>query len=183
MRLVKGAYWDYETAAAQQREWPVPVWSRKPESDANYEKLTVFLLDNIDTVTPNFASHNVRSVAHAIAQAEKRGIDPRAYEFQALYGMADDLKAALLQRGHRVREYCTIGELLPGMAYFVRRLLENTSNEGFLRIKNTGEASLEELLRNPVELIASAPEPMARKPRSSAFRQRREPRLHARREP
>ncbi len=169
VRLVKGAYWDYETAAAQQREWPVPVWSRKPESDANYEKLTVFLLDNIDTVTPNFASHNVRSVAHAIAQAEKRGIDRKAYEFQALYGMADDLKAALLQGGHRVREYCTIGELLPGMAYLVRRLLENTSNEGFLRIKNTGEASLEELLRNPTELIASAPEPMARKPRSSAF--------------
>ncbi len=169
VRLVKGAYWDYETAAAQQREWPVPVWSRKPESDANYEKLTVFLLDNIDTVTPNFASHNVRSVAHAIAQAEKRSIDRKAYEFQALYGMADDLKAALLQGGHRVREYCTIGELLPGMAYLVRRLLENTSNEGFLRIKNTGEASLEELLCNPIELIAKAPEPMARKPRSSAF--------------
>jgi RHH-type proline utilization regulon transcriptional repressor/proline dehydrogenase/delta 1-pyrroline-5-carboxylate dehydrogenase len=169
VRLVKGAYWDYETAAAQQREWPVPVWSRKPQSDANYEKLTAFLLDNIDTVTPNFASHNVRSVAHAIAQAEKRGIDRRAYEFQALYGMADDLKAALLEGGYRVREYCTIGELLPGMAYLVRRLLENTSNEGFLRIKSTGEASLEELLRNPVELIASAPEPMARKARSSAF--------------
>ena len=79
--------------------------------------------------------------------------------------MADDLKAALLQGGHRVREYCTIGELLPGMAYLVRRLLENTSNEGFLRMKNTGEASLEELLRNPTEMIASAPEPMARKPR------------------
>ena len=83
--------------------------------------------------------------------------------------MADDLKAALLQRGHRVREYCAIGELLPGMAYLVRRLLENTSNEGFLRIKNTGEASLEQLLCNPVDLIASAPEPMARKPRESAF--------------
>ena len=169
VRLVKGAYWDYETAAAQQREWPVPVWSRKPESDANYEKLTAYLLDNIDTVTPNFASHNVRSVAHAIVQAERRGIDPKAYEFQALYGMADDLKAALLQRGHRVREYCTIGELLPGMAYLVRRLLENTSNEGFLKIKSTGEASLEELLRNPVELIASAPEPMARRRPAGAF--------------
>jgi len=73
VRLVKGAYWDYETAAAQQREWPVPVWSRKPQSDANYEKLTVYLLDNIDTVTPNFASHNVRSCAHAIAQLQMPG--------------------------------------------------------------------------------------------------------------
>jgi RHH-type proline utilization regulon transcriptional repressor/proline dehydrogenase/delta 1-pyrroline-5-carboxylate dehydrogenase len=166
VRLVKGAYWDYETIIAQQRDWPVPVWQKKPESDANYEKLSLFLLENIDIVTPNFASHNVRSCAHAIAQAERRGIDPRAYEFQALYGMADELKAALLQSGHRVREYCAIGELLPGMAYLVRRLLENTSNEGFLRIKNMGEASKEQLLTNPVTLleVAQASSPASPKP-------------------
>ena len=165
VRLVKGAYWDYETIIAQQRDWPIPVWQKKPESDANYEKLTVLLLENIDIITPNFASHNVRSCAHAIAQAERLGIDPRAYEFQALYGMADELKASLLQMGHRVREYCAIGELLPGMAYLVRRLLENTSNEGFLRIKNMGEATKDQLLGNPVNAIAAAPEPLARKPR------------------
>ena len=153
VRLVKGAYWDYETIVAQQRDWPVPVWSRKPESDANYEKLTLFLLENIDIVTPNFASHNVRSCAHAIAQAERLGIDPRAYEFQALYGMADELKLSLVKIGHRVREYCAIGELLPGMAYLVRRLLENTSNEGFLRLKNMGEATKDTLLANPVTLL------------------------------
>ncbi len=165
VRLVKGAYWDYETIIAQQRDWPIPVWQKKPESDANYEKLTLFLLENADVVTPNFASHNVRSVAHAIAQAERLGIAPTAYEFQALFGMADELKAALLQMGHRVREYCAIGELLPGMAYLVRRLLENTSNEGFLRIKNMGEATQAQLLGNPVDAIAAAPEPLARKPR------------------
>jgi len=155
VRLVKGAYWDYETVLARQREWPVPVWSRKPESDANYEKLTAFLFDQLDVVTPAFASHNVRSCAHAIVQAGRRGIDPRAYEFQALYGMADELKSALLQAGHRVREYCAVGALLPGMGYLVRRLLENTSNEGFLRARNTGEATQEQLLRNPVELLAA----------------------------
>lgn len=155
LRLVKGAYWDYETILAQQRGWPVPVWSRKPESDANYEKLSLLLLENIDVIAPAFATHNVRSTAHAIAQAERLGIDPRAYEFQALFGMADELKRALIQSGHRVREYCAIGELLPGMAYLVRRLLENTSNEGFLRMKNLGEATREELLRNPAELASA----------------------------
>jgi RHH-type proline utilization regulon transcriptional repressor/proline dehydrogenase/delta 1-pyrroline-5-carboxylate dehydrogenase len=153
VRLVKGAYWDYETVMAQQRAWPIPVWQRKPESDANFEKLTLFLLENSDLVTPNFATHNVRSCAHAIAEAERLGIDPRAYEFQALYGMADELKLSLLQMGHRVREYCAIGELLPGMAYLVRRLLENTSNEGFLRLKNMGEATKEALLANPATLL------------------------------
>lgn len=155
VRLVKGAYWDYETAIAQQRGWPIPVWSRKPESDANYEKLTVLLLQNSDVISPAFASHNVRTCAHAIAQAERLKIDPRAYEFQALFGMADELKRALLAAGHRVREYCAIGDLLPGMAYLVRRLLENTSNEGFLRMKNLGEATREQLLRNPVEALNS----------------------------
>lgn len=153
LRLVKGAYWDHETILARQRGWPIPVWQQKPETDANFEKLSRVLLENIDIATPNFATHNVRSVAHAIAQADRLGLDPRAYEFQALYGMADDLKAALVQTGHRVREYCAIGELLPGMAYLVRRLLENTSNEGFLRQKDTGEATRAQLLAPPSDLI------------------------------
>ena len=160
VRLVKGAYWDFETVLARQRGWPVPVWSHKAETDANYEKLTCILFDNRDVVTPAFASHNVRSCAHAIVQAGRRGIDPRVYEFQALYGMADELKSALVQRGHRVREYCAIGALLPGMAYLVRRLLENTSNEGFLRARNTDGATQEQLLKNPVEELA----PVARAP-------------------
>ena len=173
VRLVKGAYWDYETVLARQRGWPVPVWSQKAESDANYEKLTRLLLESRDAVSPAFASHNVRSCANAIVQADRLGADPRDFEFQALYGMADELKAALLQSGHRVREYCAIGELLPGMAYLVRRLLENTSNEGFLRAKNTGEATREQLLGNPVaQLQARAPAAPARRAdaRPPAFR-------------
>lgn len=149
VRLVKGAYWDFEHILARQRGWPVPVWSEKAETDANFERLSVFLLENLDVFSPAFATHNVRSCAHAIAQAERRNIDPRAYEFQGLYGMADELKQALVQGGHRVREYCAIGELLPGMAYLVRRLLENTSNEGFVRQRNTGEATAEQLLAAP----------------------------------
>jgi RHH-type proline utilization regulon transcriptional repressor/proline dehydrogenase/delta 1-pyrroline-5-carboxylate dehydrogenase len=157
VRLVKGAYWDYEVVLARQRGWPVPVWEQKAETDAAFERLSALLLDDAALITPNFATHNVRSVAHAIAQAERRGLDPRAYEFQALFGMADELKAALARQGHRVREYCAIGELLPGMAYLVRRLLENTSNEGFVRRRQTGEASVDELLRDPATLIRPAP--------------------------
>jgi RHH-type proline utilization regulon transcriptional repressor/proline dehydrogenase/delta 1-pyrroline-5-carboxylate dehydrogenase len=169
VRLVKGAYWDYETTLAGQRGWPVPVWSQKPESDANYEKLSVLLLENADVTAPAFASHNVRSCAHAMAQAERLGVDPRAYEFQTLYGMADELKAALVSSGRRVREYCPVGDLLPGMAYLVRRLLENTSNEGFLRAKDAGGASRAELLQNPVELLA-AHAPARPTPAPPAFR-------------
>lgn len=157
VRLVKGAYWDSETILAGQRGWPQPVWSRKSETDANYELLTLRLLENTDVVSPAFASHNVRSCAHAIARAQVLGVDPLAFEFQALYGMADDLKHALRQLGYRVREYCAVGDLLPGMAYLVRRLLENTSNEGFLRQSQLGESSREQLLRNPVAVLRGEP--------------------------
>src|SRR5205823_3557258 len=51
------------------------------------------------------------------------------------------------------REYCPVGELLPGMAYLVRRLLENTSNEGFLANKFAKGASRDELLKNPATSI------------------------------
>ena len=149
VRLVKGAYWDYETIIARQRGWPVPVFTGKAESDVNFEKLSLVLLENVDAVTPAFGTHNVRSIAHALAQARRLGIPGENFEFQMLHGMADSLKSALLELGQRVREYCPVGELLPGMAYLVRRLLENTSNESFLAAKFARDASHAALLKDP----------------------------------
>ena len=70
VRLVKGAYWDYETVMAGQLGWPTPVWTHKWETDAAYERLTDFLLENRAWLRPAFGSHNVRSLAHALATAE-----------------------------------------------------------------------------------------------------------------
>lgn len=149
VRLVKGAYWDYEKIKSRQNGWPVPVWLQKPESDANFEKLTRILLEHEPIVTSAFGSHNVRSIAHAQALAHELGIDRSRFEFQLLYGMAAPVKSALVEMGYRVREYCPVGELLPGMSYLVRRLLENTSNEGFLRAKFSEHVSEQTLLRDP----------------------------------
>jgi len=153
VRLVKGAYWDYETTKSGQNGSNPPVFLQKPESDANFEKLTRVLFENDSVVTPAFGSHNVRSIAHAQAVADELGIDRSRFEYQLLYGMAGPIKRALVEMGYRVREYCPIGELLPGMAYLVRRLLENTSNEGFLRAKFAENVPAKELLRDPKELI------------------------------
>ena len=153
VRLVKGAYWDYETIKSRQNGWNCPVYFQKPESDVNFEALSRVLLENESIVTAAFGSHNVRSIAHAQAFADELGIDRSRFEFQLLYGMAGPIKRALVEMGYRVREYCPVGELLPGMSYFVRRLLENTSNEGFLRAKFSENVSAEELLRDPKELV------------------------------
>ena len=154
VRLVKGAYWDYEKIQARQNGWVCPVFLQKPESDVNFETLTRILLENESIVTSAFGSHNVRSIAYAQAYAEQLGIDRSRFEFQLLCGMAGPIKLALVEMGYRVREYCPVGELLPGMSYLVRRLLENTSNEGFLKAKFSDNASAAQLLRDPGSLIA-----------------------------
>ena len=153
VRLVKGAYWDYEKIKAAQNGWRCPVFLQKPESDANFEVCTRLLLENEPIVTAAFGSHNVRSIAHAQAYAQQLGIDKSRFEFQLLYGMAGPIKRALVEMGYRVREYCPVGELLPGMSYLVRRLLENTSNEGFLKAKFSDNASAAQLLRDPRSLL------------------------------
>ena len=154
VRLVKGAYWDYETVIAEQKGWPVPVFAHKAETDANFEKLSVILLEHNSVLDAAFGTHNIRSIAHVLAQADRLGVNQRDFEFQMLYGMAEPFKSALLELNCRLREYCPIGELLPGMAYLVRRLLENTSNEGFLASKFVKGASREELLKDPREIVA-----------------------------
>src|SRR3954467_13637032 len=156
VRLVKGAYWDYETTKSGQNGSNPPVFLQKPESDANFENLTRLLFENDSVVTPAFGSHNVRSIAHAQAVADELDIDRSRFELQLLYGMAGPIKRALVEMGYRVREYCPMGELLPGMAYLVRRLLENTSNEGFLRAKFAENVPAKELLRDPKDLIHPA---------------------------
>lgn len=151
IRLVKGAYWDYETIEAEQRGWPVPVYTNKAESDANYEVCAKYLLENIKTIRPAFATHNVRTLAACMLYAEKLNIPKEALEFQMLYGMAEPIKKTVVDMGYRLREYAPVGELIPGMAYLVRRLLENTSNESWLRGKFADGKTTAELLKDPAQ--------------------------------
>ena len=148
VRLVKGAYWDHEVVEARQHGWNVPVFERKADSDANFERLTAALLEARPLVRVAIASHNLRSVAHAVACNEQLGGSPGDVEFQILRGLGDDLGRALATSGLRVRAYCPVGDLVAGMAYLVRRLLENTSNESFLADQAQG-VPLEQLLAPP----------------------------------
>jgi proline dehydrogenase len=148
IRLVKGAYWDHEVVEARQHGWQPPVFEVKADCDRNFEALTRRLLEARPAVRVAIGSHNLRSVAHAIAVNRELGADDRDLELQVLRGLGDDLQHALSERGFRVRTYCPVGDLVAGMAYLVRRLLENTSNESFLNEQAKGVA-LEELLAAP----------------------------------
>ncbi len=157
VRLVKGAYWDYENIVAEYRNWPVPVYRRKWQSDDNYERLSRMLLENYQWLRPALASHNLRSLAHGLALAEELNVPERAMEIQMLYGMSDEQAQLFLERGQRVRIYTPFGELIPGMAYLVRRLLENTSNDSFLRQSFTDHPAIEKLLMKPSNHAAAEP--------------------------
>jgi len=154
IRLVKGAYWDYEVVHARAMDWPIPVWTEKWRSDACFERCARYLVDHHDRLRPAFGSHNLRSLAHGLAYAELRGLDPRAVETQVLHGMGEPIARALVAMGRRVRMYTPYGAMLPGMAYLVRRLLENTSNESFLKASFVDHADQRELLRDPEEVGA-----------------------------
>jgi RHH-type proline utilization regulon transcriptional repressor/proline dehydrogenase/delta 1-pyrroline-5-carboxylate dehydrogenase len=150
VRLVKGAYWEYETVTARQKGWPLPVYAAKEHTDWNFERCADLMLARSDCLAAAIGSHNVRSIAFAMAAAERHGVSAGAFEFQMLYGMAEPVKQAVRRLGYAVREYTPVGELLPGMAYLVRRLLENTSNEGFLRRTFVDQVNCEALLAAPL---------------------------------
>ena len=158
VRLIKGAYWDQETIHAAQQGWPQPVYSQKSSTDANYERMTQLLLENHEVLHAAIGSHNLRSQAKAIAIAKALNIPKERFELQVLYGMADKLAKGLADSGHRVRVYCPYGELIPGMSYLIRRLLENTANSSFIRQSDEVD-SMESLLAPPVENASETSQP------------------------
>ena len=155
VRLVKGAYWDFEVISAQEHGWPCPVWTTKRDSDACFERMAQRFIDQTPTdagqggVKLALGSHNLRSIAAALAGLDRRGLPRSAVELQMLYGMGNGPKHAAMEAGLRLREYVPVGEMIPGMAYLVRRLLENTSNESWLMKGFDKELDVHELMASP----------------------------------
>lgn len=148
VRLVKGAYWDHEVISAEQNGWPASVFQNKGATDIAYERAVRTLLEAAPGVRLAVASHNLRTHAHAEAVAESLGLPRHAVEHQTLHRTSEEVSRALADVGWVSRDYVPVGELNPGMAYLVRRILENTSQVGVL-IKARAREDVEELLRPP----------------------------------
>ncbi|MBU5613594.1 L-glutamate gamma-semialdehyde dehydrogenase [Geomonas azotofigens] len=149
IRLVKGAYWDMETVKAKQNDWAIPVWTIKAESDAAYERQARMILESSDICHFACASHNIRTISAVMEMAKELNVPDERYEFQVLYGMAEPVRRGILKVAGRIRLYCPYGDMVPGMGYLVRRLLENTANESFLRQSFAEDAQIERLLEDP----------------------------------
>ena len=153
VRLVKGAYWDYEIKNAQVKGLKgYPVFTNKHLTDLNY-LVTAKRLIECESLDASFATHNAHSIASLMSLSESTN---SKIEFQRLYGMGELLYTACQASYEEFPEitiYCPVGrhkELLP---YLVRRLLENGANSSFINKYLKNSIPEIELAQNPGEII------------------------------
>ena len=161
LRLVKGAYWDFEIKQAQIGGFDdYPVFTRKIHTDISYLACAAKLIAAGGTVFPQFATHNALTIAsiHAIAADAD-------YEFQCLHGMGEDLYRDVYAHTQRpCRIYAPVGPHASLLAYLSRRLLENGANASFINQLHNQAIPLEDLLRDPVEAASAITPPGAPHP-------------------
>jgi|GEM_PF-1556042 len=132
IRLVKGAYWDAETIEAQAKNIPVFQFLNKEETDLNFRFLISVIFSSFPHVQLCLASHNYADHAYAIELRKQKFPNLPPIEHQCLHQTFAALSLTLARQGHCVRDYVPIGNLIMGMAYLVRRILENSSQVGIL---------------------------------------------------
>jgi len=147
--LVKGAYWDMEIKRAQEMGLSsYPVFTRKENTDVSYLACARILLDNLDQVYPQFATHNAATAMVVMHMAGKR----RGFEFQRLHGMGEVLHLELMkQTGVRSRIYAPVGAYKDLLPYLVRRLLENGANSSFVNQFLDEDVNPVDMARDPIE--------------------------------
>ncbi|MFA6235698.1 MAG: bifunctional proline dehydrogenase/L-glutamate gamma-semialdehyde dehydrogenase [Bacteriovorax sp.] len=134
VRLVKGAYWDAETVEADAHSFNAPQFLNKEETDIHFRQLVVKIYEGHPHLKLALASHNFSD--HAFAEAAKEILFPAVgeIEHQCLHMTYEALSTALAKMKWATRNYVPVGSLLVGMAYLVRRIMENSSQVGVLTI-------------------------------------------------
>ncbi|MFQ3230397.1 MAG: RHH-type proline utilization regulon transcriptional repressor/proline dehydrogenase [Reinekea sp.] len=153
VRLVKGAYWDYEIKQAQILGLEnYPVYTRKVSTDVSYLCCAQLLLNSTDVIYPQFATHNAHTTA-AILEMAQPG---QAFEFQRLHGMGEALHRLILEDSNvPCRIYAPVGVHKDLLAYLVRRLLENGANSSFVNKLLDEKTPIADLILDPMDALAA----------------------------
>lgn len=136
VRVVKGANLAMEQVDAAVHDWPIATYSTKQDSDTNYKRVLHWSMtpERIDAVKLGVAGHNLFDVAHAWLTAKERGVE-QGVEFEMLLGMATGQAAAVRGDVGRLLLYTPVvnpSEFDVAIAYLIRRLEENASQENFM---------------------------------------------------
>ncbi len=156
VRLVKGAYWDFEIKHAQALGYPgFPVYTRKCATDLSWLVCAARILQHADSLCGQFATHNAHGVAAVMQLAGKR----RDFEFQRLHGMGQALYATAGREYAdfpALRTYAPVGKHDDLLPYLLRRLLENGANSSFVHRLLDAEVAADELVADPVAMARAA---------------------------
>jgi RHH-type proline utilization regulon transcriptional repressor/proline dehydrogenase/delta 1-pyrroline-5-carboxylate dehydrogenase len=157
VRLVKGAYWDSEIKASQERGLSgYPVFTRKASTDVSYLACARRLLEAPTAFFPQFATHNAQSLSAVIEMAGGPEAAREKLEFQRLHGMGEPLYEQVTPKeamGIAARIYAPVGSHEDLLAYLVRRLLENGANTSFVNRIVDEKAPLDEIVADPVAKV------------------------------
>ncbi|MBD9480152.1 L-glutamate gamma-semialdehyde dehydrogenase [Pseudoxanthomonas sp. PXM02] len=150
VRLVKGAYWDYEIKRAQELGLAAfPVFTHRHHTDIAYLACAKAMLATPELIYPQFAGHNAGTVAAVLHMARSTGTP---FELQRLHGMGDPVHAEVHRQYPQValRVYAPVGPHKRLLAYLVRRLLENGANSSFVNQLADPAIPVEDLVVTPL---------------------------------
>jgi len=156
VRLVKGAYWDYEIKKAQQDGLEdFPVYTNKAGTDISYLCCARKLLTMTDRIYPQFAGHN----AHTVTSILEFAREDQPFEFQRLHGMGEALHEIIKSRHDtKCRIYAPVGEHKELLPYLARRMLENGANSSFLNQLADPKLQASDIVSDPFDLLKKAQE-------------------------
>ena len=118
VRLCKGAYREPVEVAFQDMD----------DIRASYRRCADLLLEQGNY--PAIATHDESLVSYVLAHTKEKGIAPKRFEFQMLYGLRPRRWDELVAAGHNVRIYVPYGT--HWFPYFYRRLRERKENVFFV---------------------------------------------------
>ncbi len=137
IRIVKGANMEMELVESGLHNWPLAPYDNKLDVDANYKRMVDYgmIPENIHAVHLGIASHNLFELAYAANLAKHSGTGANM-SFEMLEGMADHVRRAIQASAGDMVLYAPVAtrdQFINAIAYLIRRLDENTSEENFLR--------------------------------------------------
>ena len=131
-KLVRGAYMEKERKRAQEKGYNDPINENKLKTDAEFDKATLFCIDNSEVISICLGTHNEESCKKCLSLMEKKGLDvgDQGVYFAQLLGMSDNISFNLAKAGFNVAKYVPYGPVEAVMPYLFRRADENTSIAG-----------------------------------------------------
>jgi RHH-type proline utilization regulon transcriptional repressor/proline dehydrogenase/delta 1-pyrroline-5-carboxylate dehydrogenase len=137
VRLVKGANLAMERAEAELHGWSSAPYRSKSDVDASYVRLVDAALrpEHAQALRIGIASHNLFHMTWALEVAKSRGVSEQV-DIEMLEGMANAEALAVARSGQPVLLYAPVtrkDDFAAAVAYLVRRLDENTSDENYLK--------------------------------------------------